>query len=199
VDTIGWLVPLVALLLILATLWSAVDRRRMAAFLGFGTALGLLIFLALLRTGRNAIFGGVEDVISRDAGLAVWDTLVAVLVGSAWAVLVLALIVGIAAWAMGPSPRAKRISAWTKGTLGRWGERGGGESSAVGRFFHEWKRPIEIGVVVLASLYILFGPAPSGLSVLITAVVGLAIIGVVEIVAGPSRDTDAEMDEAEVG
>ena len=84
-DTAGWLVPLLALLLIAGALWTATDRRRMTSFLGFGTAIGLLVLLASLRTGRSVVFGGVESEISRNAGLVVWDTLLRALVQTAWA------------------------------------------------------------------------------------------------------------------
>jgi hypothetical protein len=197
-DTAGWLVPLLALLLIAGALWAAPDRRRMTSFLGFGTAIGLLVLLSGLRTGRNAIFGGFENEISQRAGFVVWDTLVELLVQSSWAVLVLALIVGLTAWAFGPSPRALRIVGWVKSTIGRWGEPAGGETNAVGRFFYTWKRPIEIGTVVIAALFVLLGPAPTAGSVLVTTIVALVIIGVIEVVAGPSHDAEEETVESEV-
>ncbi len=197
-DTIGWVVPLLALLLIAGALWAASDRRRMTSFLGFGTAIGLLILLGSLRTGRSIIFGGVENEISQRAGLVVWDTLVELLVQSMWALLVVSLIVGLSAWAFGPSPRARRIVDWVKSTIGRWGDPAGGDETAVGRFVCTWKRPFEIGTVVIAALFILVGPAPTAGSVLVTAIVALVIIGVIEIVAGPSHDTEEETVESEV-
>jgi hypothetical protein len=128
-DTAGWLVPLLALLLIAGALWAAPDRRRMTSFLGFGTAIGLLVLLSGLRTGRNVIFGGFENEISQRAGFVVWDTLVELLVQSAWAILVLALIVGVTAWAFGPSPRARRVVGWVKSTIGRWGQPEAGDNT----------------------------------------------------------------------
>jgi hypothetical protein len=197
-DTAGWLIPLLALLLIAGALWAAPDRRRMTSFLGFGTAIGLLVLLSGIRTGRHAIFGGVESEISRDAGFVVWDTLVELLIQSAWALLVLSLIVGVTAWAFGPSPRARSIVGWVKSTIARWGDPAGGEKSAVSQFFYTWKRPFEIGIVVIAALFVLVGPAPSAGSVLVTAIVALVIIGVIEVVAGPSHDAEEETVESEV-
>ncbi len=197
-DTAGWLVPLLALLLIAGALWAAPDRRRMTSFLGFGTAIGLLVLLSGLRTGRSVIFGGVENEISQRAGFVVWDTLVELLVQSAWGVLVLALIVGLTAWAFGPSPRARRIVGWVKSTIGRWGDPKAGDTSAVGEIFSTWKRPLEIGTLVIAAMFVLVGPAPTAGSVLVTAIVTLALIAVIEVVAGPSHDAEEESVESEV-
>jgi hypothetical protein len=188
-DTAGWLVPLIALLLIAASLWTAPDRRWLVAFLGFGTALTLLISLSLHRMGRSAVLGGIRDDISRDAGRFAWDAVVELLVQTAWALIVLSLIIGFVAWVVGPSRHAKALSDWTLHTIQGWGRPEGAEPTSVGTFFSQWKRAIEFGVVIFAALFLLLGPAPTAGSVLITAIFAGVAIGATEFAAGPSHTT----------
>lgn len=193
-DTAGRLVPLVALILIGAALWAAPDRRRMTSFLGFGSALAFLIFLALIRIAENATVGGIEDEIARPAALAIWDAAKELLVQTAWVLLAVSLVIGFVAWVNGPSRHARSLSAWTKESIERWRQPEGSDPSVVGELFDRWKRAIEIGVVVVAALFVMFGPVPTGLSVLATAVVAGLVIGAVEMVAGPSRKADSALD-----
>jgi hypothetical protein len=188
-DTAGWLIPLIALLLIAASLWTAPDRRWTVAFLGFGTALTLLIVLSLHRMGRSAVLGGIRDDISREAGRFAWDAVVEVLVQAAWALIVLSLIIGFVAWVVGPSRHAKALSGWTMHTIEGWGRPEGAEPTSVGTFFSQWKRAIEFGVVIFAALSLLLGPAPTAVSVLITAIFAGVAIGATEFAAGPSHTT----------
>ena len=104
IETAGWFVPLLALVFIIAAIWVSYDRRRMTAILGFGTAIGLALSLIGLRMGRNWLINAIQEETKRDAAGEAWDTIVNRLFEMMWAGLILALIVGIAAWVMGPGP-----------------------------------------------------------------------------------------------
>jgi len=192
-NAIGWLVPVLAMLLIAVSLWAAPDRRRMTVFLSLGTAVGLLIFLALLRTGANSLLAGIDDATTHEAAVAVWDALTQLLIQTTWAFLVVSLIVGFAAWVGGPSPRSVQIRGWTRGLVARWGEPGHTEGNAISRFLDAWLRVIEVGILIVATLFILLGPSPTPISVIVTAVISIALIVAVEVVAGPNH---APTDEA---
>ena len=187
IDTMGWFVPLLALVLIGGAIWASPNRRRLTQFLGFGTALALLLSLAALRVARSATIDGIDDEIGREAAGAVWDTVLAGLIGATWALLLLALIAGLIAWATGPSERAGRVASWSSRTLDSWRRPGEEQPSGFTVFLVEWKRTIQWVVVVIGLLFVLFGPAPSGLVVIITAAVVLGIVVLVEVFAGPER------------
>ncbi len=106
IDTLGWFLPLLALLFIAAAIWISRDRRSTTAFLGFGTAIGLVVTLIGLRYGRNYVVNAIEDVTKQQAAGAAWDLVLNRLLQMMWAGLILGLIVGIIAWAMGPSSRS---------------------------------------------------------------------------------------------
>jgi hypothetical protein len=185
----GWLVPLIAIMLIVAAVWISKDRRRTVAILGFGTALGLLLSLIGLRWGRNALVNAIEDVSRKSAAGATWDIFLDRLHQLTWALFVLVLIVGITAWVVGPSSRATRTRAWASTTVSRW--RGSTEehSNSFTNFIADWKSTIEVVAVTLGLLFILFGPSPSGFSVLATAAVVLAAVVAVEVLAVPDADS----------
>jgi len=197
INTVGWFLPLLALVLIAAAIWATPNRRRMTQFLGFGTALGLLLSLAALRISRHATLNGIDDEIQREAAGSAWDTIVARLIQSTWALLLLALIVGLIAWATGPSERAYRVTAWTSRTIDAWRRPTEDQPSGFTAFLAEWKRTIQVVTVIFGLLFVLFGPPPSGLLVIITTAIVLAIVGLVEVLAGPERSPAEDLASAD--
>jgi hypothetical protein len=191
-SAIGWFLPLLALVLLAGAVWAASDRRRMVAILAFGSAIALLLSLAALRVGQNAILGDIESQINRDAARAVWDTTLARLTAGTWALIVLMLIVGFIAWVSGPSPRAQMMRSRGAGAIERWRQPTGEEPSGSIAFLAEWKRSIQSVIVAVGLLFVLFGPNPSGWLVLVTAAVTLALVVLVEVFAGPGVTAERE-------
>ncbi|MCZ6737744.1 MAG: hypothetical protein O7B77_07180, partial [Actinobacteria bacterium] len=64
-------------------------------------------------------------------------------------------------------------------------------------FLAEWKRTIQVVTVGVGLLFVLFGPPPSGLLVIITAAVVLVIVGLVEVLAGPERSPAEDLASAD--
>jgi hypothetical protein len=187
ITRLGWLLPILALILIAGAIVVAPNRRKMTAILGFGTALALLASLASLRIARGAILNGIEDEVESDAAGQIWDTVLARLIQSTWALLVIALIVGFIAWVSGPSDRACRLRGWTVRTLDRWRRPEAEQPEGVSAFLAEWKRTIQVVVVAAGMLFVVFGSDPSGFLVIVTVGVVLAILVVVEVFGGPQR------------
>ena len=110
--------------------------------------------------------------------------------------MLLALIIGFIAWATGPSERAHRVTAWTSRTIDAWRRPPEDQPSGFTAFLAEWKRTIQVVIVVVGLLFVLFGPPPSGLLVIVTAAVVLVIVGLVEVSAGPERAAVVDLDNA---
>jgi len=191
-DTAGWFVPLLALVFIVAAIWVSYDRRRMTAILGFGTAIGLALSLIGLRMGRNWLINAIEEETRQIAAGDVWDTIVNRLFEMMWAGLILALIVGIAAWVMGPGSRARRTRAWASGTIEGWRRPVAADPNSFTNFVANWKPTIEVVAVAVGFVYIFFGPSPSGFSVLLTAVIVLAVVVATEVLAASEPEVDSE-------
>ena len=191
-DTAGWFIPLLALVFIVAAIWVSYDRRRMTAILGFGTAIGLALSLIGLRMGRNWLINAIEEETRQIAAGEAWDTIVNRLYEMMWAGLILALIVGIAAWVMGPGSRAVRTRAWASETIEGWRRPVAADPNSFTNFVANWKPTIEVVAVAAGLIYILFGPSPSGFSVLLTAVIVLAVVVATEVLAAPEPEVDTE-------
>ena len=185
VDTLGWFVPLVALILIAGAIWVSLNRRRTITAVGFGTALGLLLTLVVVRLIRAGTVAAIDDENQRAAAEAVWDTTLRFYRQSMWALIFLALIVGFAAWIAGPSDRAGRTRAWWNHTVARWQGSGEAPTSGAAGFVAAWKRPLQWGTLGIGLLFLLVGPDPSVWSVLIPAGVALVVVTSLEVIAGP--------------
>jgi hypothetical protein len=195
VDTLGWFVPFIALILIVGALWVSPDRRRTTANIGFGTAFGLLVTLVIVRVIRAGTVADLDDETQRAAAEAVWDTMLRFYRQSMWALIIVALIVGFAAWVAGPSERAGRARAWWHGTIARWqGPDATTPTSGATGFIATWKRPLQWGALTIGLLVLLFGPDASGWLVIIAALVVVAIIAAVEVVAGPEPSDEPDVD-----
>jgi len=195
IDTLGWFLPLLSIVFIALAIWLSRDRRRTMSWLGFGTAIGLVLSLIGLRYGRNFVVNAIEDVTKQQAVGEAWDLVLNRLIQMMWAALILALIVGIIAWVMGPSPRSTQTRAWVTGTIQRWRQPAEDRPNFITNFIADWKPTIEVVAVVIGLGVILFGPPPTGFSVLLTAVIVFAIIVVTEVLAAPKP---AAIDSVEV-
>ena len=187
ISTIGWVLPLVALLLVIGAIWVYPNNRWMVAFLAFGTALVGLLGLVLLRVTESTLLGNVSEEVAREAGDAVFDIATTGIRAATWALIVLALIIGFFAWANGPSPRAQSLKSSAIAGIGSRRRAPEEEPSEFATFLADWKRTIQVIVVLLGMAYIIFGPSPSGISVLLTAVVVSGIAVFVEVLAGSAE------------
>jgi hypothetical protein len=194
VQTAGWLLPLIAILLIAAAIWVATDRRKMVTILGFGTAVGMLVMLVVLRLSRRFTVGSIEDETSQAAGQSAWDILLRNLTGVLWAVLFLGLVVGFVAWLAGPSERAGSWRAGISGWFAGWREPvPESERSGFSRFFADWQRPIEWTIVGLGLLFLLLTPTLTLLIAVIAVVVVALLVAGVELIAGPTAPPAASV------
>jgi hypothetical protein len=188
IDTVGWFLPLLALLFILVAIAVSRNRRGTTAVLGFGTFIGTALALISLRLGRNYVVNAIEDATEQEAAGAIWDVLLERLYQMMWATLILALIVGIVAWFAGSGPRAVRTRAWASGTILRWREPVEESPNSFTDFVAEWKATIEVVAVAAGLMFLFFGPSPTGFSVLLTAVIVLAVVVATEVLAAPKPE-----------
>jgi hypothetical protein len=128
------------------------------------------------------------QVISRDAGGAIFDTLVQYLRNGLRTVAVLALVVALGAFFTGPSVTAARTREALKKGIGS--VRGSTESAGLntGRF-GAWtfahKRLLLVASVVGGALVLTFWSQPTITVVVVTAVVVLFAVGLIEFLGRP--------------
>jgi hypothetical protein len=193
-NTIGVWLPIISLLLLAIGVYVARDHRR-ALLLGalgfFGAMLALGVALTLARVFYlNAL---PTDVISRDAGGAIFDTLVRYLRYSLRAVGALALIVAAAAFFTGPSVSAVRTrAALTKGigSLRGSAESRGLSTGRVGLWTFAHKRLLLIASVVGGALVLTLWSRPTVSVVVVTAAVVLFAVLLIELIGRPPVAAD---------
>ena len=82
--------------------------------------------------------------------------------------------------------------AWASITIEGWRRPVAADPNSFTNFVANWKPTIEVVAVAAGLIYILFGPSPSGFSVLLTAVIVLAVVVVTEVLAAPEPEVDTE-------
>jgi hypothetical protein len=187
INTIAWVLPAVALLLVIGAIWVYPDKRWMLAFLAFGTAFVAVLGLVFMRVTESTVLRNISDEVSRDAADSVFDITTAGLRAATWALIVLVLIIGFLAWVIGPSSRARSLRSSFNAAVDSRRKAPEEEPSGFATFLADWKRTIQVVVVLLGMAYIIFGPSPSGISVLITAAVVFGIAILVEVLAGAAE------------
>jgi hypothetical protein len=192
IEMLGWITVLLAIIAIAVAIFIGPDRRRMAAILGFGTAIAGLINLISLRLGRGLTVGRIGDDTEQSAGIAVWDTVTGSLTSMLWGLVLLALIVGFAAWFVGPGPRATRLRNSAGDGVDRWRGTTQEPPTGLSLFFYKWRRPLEWGVVGIGIVVLLIMPLVTFASAIIVVLVAAAAIAGIELIAGPQAVVDEE-------
>lgn len=188
-NTVGTWLPVIALVLLVAGVYVARDRRRALLRGALGVAGGMLVLGVALTLGRVFYLNALPpEVISRDAGGVVFDTIIRFLRYGLRAVGALALIVALAAYFTGPSNAA--VQARTKlaggiGSLRGRAENAGLNTGRVGGWTFAHKRLLLIASVVGGALVLTLWSRPTTTVVVVTAVVVLFVVALIEFIGRP--------------
>jgi hypothetical protein len=188
-NTLGAWLPFIALFLFAAGVYVARNHRRALLIGALGFAGAMLALGVALALGRALYLNALpSEVISRDTGGVIFDTIVRYLRYSLRAVGVLALIVAFAAFFTGPSVSAVKTRAGL--TRGIGALRGNAESAGLntGRF-GAWtfahKRLLLIASVIGGALVLTFWSQPTVSVVVVIAAVVLFLVAVIEFLGRP--------------
>lgn len=184
----NWL-PLVAVLVAAAGVYTAWNRRHALIGAALGIAAAMLVLGIALTVFRTYFLNQLPAGVSPGAAGSVYDALVHFLRQAVRAVGVLAVLVALGAFFAGPSRPATTIrAACTTGVAGvrQVAEHAGFRAGPVEPFVRRWKRWIGIVILVGASIVFVFWSRPTGMVVFWFAVVVLALFAVREFLApGP--------------
>jgi len=150
----------------------------------------MLVTLIIVRVGRQATVGSIEDETAQAGADAAWQILLNRYVAQTWSVLIIGAIVALVAWGFGPSERATRL----RDDLAAWQQaRRNGTSAPAGAtaFATSYRRPLPWGAVALAALVLLTVSTVTVWVVVFTLLLLVAWVTTVEILGG---NTAAEPD-----
>lgn len=193
-NTLGVWLPVIALVLFVAGVVLARDRRRAVIKGALGVVFAMIVLGVGLALARGWYVGATPgDVLTAEAAGGVFDTLVRFLRTGIRATAVLALIVVLAAFLIGPSTAAVRARSALGdgiGALRRGPEALGWGTGRLGDRTHRHKRTLQISAAIAGGLVLLFWTQPTGWVVIWTAASVLLALAVVEFLARPPAQAE---------
>lgn len=194
--TLGWAVPVIAVVLGVLGVIVAVERRKTLLRLALGIALFTLVLLGALAWGRTTFLNQATSH-DLDAGVAaaVWDTLLRFLKADLRWTLLGCVLVAFGAWVAGPARyavwiRTKSMAAsrWllaqVRGLTSAAGRGVSGSQGArkTGAWIAEHVKGLRILGVVVGGLVLLLGGNVSGLDLVILVIVLAVYLGLLQVI-----------------
>ena len=195
VSDLKIVLPIQALVLLAAGVFTARGRRRALIVVGLGVAASMVVLAIGLLIARTIYLNSVPaSVLPTDAAAAAFDALVHFLREGLRVVLAVGLVIAIGAFITGPSRAAVR----TRAALGSgitWlrnlGARRGMSTGPVGEWTYRHRALLRIGALTLVALILVFWGQPTALTVILLVVILLILLGLIELVASPPAEPAA--------
>jgi hypothetical protein len=199
-DMLGnWLPVLTAVLGAIGVLLAR-RRRRALVTTALGAAAACLVLIIGLAIARRFYLDHLpEQVQSRDAAAAVFDTLLRFLRLSLRTALVLGIVVALGAYLSGAGrlPRALRATLdHAADATARWGASHGVDTGPVGTWVAAQRRWLTLGALLLVTLGFALWNRPTGLTILLLVVVLLVLLAVIALLAAGGRTAASRRAEA---
>ena len=188
-NTLRWALPVVALALLTFGVLLARRRRRALLGAGLGVAAAMLVLGLGITLGRS-VYANIVAAHHLDTAAAtvLFDALLRFLRTGVRALFVVALVVAAGAYLAGPSPAAAAARAWATRSfarLRRTGEAHGLSTGSVGAWLHAHRRVLQVAATAVAAVTFLFWDHPTGKTVLLIAVILLAVLALIQLLARP--------------
>jgi hypothetical protein len=185
-NTLAWVLPLVALILVALAILVAPNHRRGLVLGAIAFGVMMLVTLAALAIVRNYYLDHLPNNASPDAFRVLYDTTVRFLVAALETLAVLFGIVAFLAWVSGPSRPARLVRRGVDTVLdagGRGLSRTGLPLGPVPAFLTRWRKPIVFAVTILGLLILVLLRTPGIPGVVWTTVGALLLLALLEIIA----------------
>jgi hypothetical protein len=190
-DTLGFWLPPVCVILVGSGVLLARNRRRAFLLAGLGVAVAMLVTGLGLTAARQVYLDSVPpDVLSGDAAASAYDTLVRFLRDAVRALGLVGLIVALMAFVAGPSRAAVTIRRWIDTALGA--AKGGVASlgldlAPVTRWVAPHAQVLRGAVLAVAFVALFLQPYRSPGMIGKAAVAVLVALAIVQFLAVPPR------------
>jgi len=195
IRTLKIVLPILMLALLAAGVYVARKRRRALIGAALGLAASMLVLAIGLLIARSIYLNSVPpSVLPGDAAAAAFDAMVYFIKITLRVVLAVALVVAIGAFITGPSHTAIQTRSALKSGTGwvrNFGERRGVSTGPVGEWTYAHRRGLRIGAVALFALIFVFWGHPTGLVVILLAVLLLVVLGLIELIGRPAAEPES--------
>ncbi len=200
-NTLYWILPLLALIFFVAAVIVSKDRRRALMICGAGLAMVMAISLLALNLTRTELLGHMHNQTRLAAAQVVWSDLIHNLVALNWGLFALGIVVAGGSAVAGPYGWAVWLRRSAAIPFGAWRDRrqrGDKKPGPVGTFVntHAWGFRIA-GAIVAFVVLILFSKLTFG-AVIWTVVILLIYLAAIELLRGkPPKSAEGIIDEVE--
>jgi hypothetical protein len=192
IVTLHIVLPILALLLLAAGVYTARGRRRALIGAGLGLAASMLVLAIGLLIARSIYLSSVpSSALPADAAAAAFDALVHFLKLSLRTVLAAGLVVAAAAFFTGPSRTAVATRSGIASGLDwirRFGERKGVSTGPVGQWTYQHRKGLRIGAVALFAVIFVFWGEPTAGLVIVLVILLLVVLGLIELIGRPAAE-----------
>jgi hypothetical protein len=189
VKALKIVLPLLVLALLAAGVYAARGRRRALTGAGLGLAGSMLVLAIGLLIARSIYLSSVPPaVLPGDAAAAAFDAMVRFIRTGLRVVLAVGLVVAIGAFVTGPSRAAVQArSALTSGAarIRDFAEHRGVSAGPAGTWTYAHRKGLRTGTVALFALILVFWDHPTGLVVIVLAILLLLTLGLIELIGRP--------------
>ncbi len=194
-DLLRWVLPVLAILLLVAGVVLAPSRRRGLLIGASMVVVSLVLLLLSIQVGRALYLDDLESaLLVPQVGQVLFDTVSMPLRLWVRSAAVLFLVIAIGAWAAGPSSAAAAVRS-VPGRLAGATRRPTGALGSVSRFAHANTTGLRLTVGGLAVLAVLVGDRPSAGGVLLIAVLVVLALTVIEVFSRWGAQLAEEGDE----
>jgi hypothetical protein len=185
-NDVANVLPFVLLALLAIAIWLSGNRRRTILRAALGIAFGMALLLVLFNLGRSIYLDSLPSRVNQDAASAVYDQLLSFLRTSLRTAFVVAIVVAIGAWLVGPGRAATSIRMRVRSATRRDLEPGE-TASPVATFVDRYRSALRILVVGVGLVILVVLDHPAPLAVLVILVLVLIGLLVIELLARGAR------------
>ena len=189
INTLKIVLPILALGLLAAGVYTARKRRRALIAATLGLAASMLVLAIGLLIARTIYLNSVpSNALPADAAGAAFDAMVYFIKVGLRVVLAVALVVAIGAFITGPSHTAIQTRSALKSGVGwvrNFGESRGVSAGPAGEWTYAHRKGLRIGAVALIALIFVFWGHPTLLVVILLVVILLLLLGLIELIGRP--------------
>jgi len=192
-DTLSWFLPVLAVLLLAASIYLSKNRRSVTLYTAVGVFVMMIVLALVLRISRNFLIDNAKEE-NQQAVENIWDHVLRRLHGAIIGLALLSIVVFVAIWLTGRSKSSVKARARIGEGLDRL--RGGrlGELTPEGLDdkIRPRRRAIQVGAVLVTVVILWVQPSLSGTAVLVAAILlGFFLLAVEFVVRPPRSDASA--------
>ena len=170
---IRWGAIIGTVVLLIATIAVANDRRRAVKWVGIAAAAVMLLTLIEMRWLHASIVDSISDPLNKEAASQTWQIVWDGFVIQTVILLVVSILVALTAWEFGPSPQATALRDAIQGT----------PTDTEPGFVSRNLRALQWGTIGLGVLILLIAPSLTGMVLLAVGVGVVAVVAALSLVA----------------